>query len=66
MVDLNGQYDAIKGALDIAIDSVLKTTSFINGPAVKEFQNNLQEYLNVKHVIPCANGTAPLLLASAS
>ena len=51
MVDLNGQYDAIKGELDIAIDSVLKTTSFINGPAVKEFQNSLQEYLNVKHVI---------------
>ena len=63
MVDLNGQYDAIKGELDIAIDSVLKTTSFINGPAVKEFQNNLQEYLNVKHVIPCANGTDALQLA---
>ena len=63
MVDLNGQYDAIKGELDIAIDSVLKTTSFINGPAVKEFQNSLQEYLNVKHVIPCANGTDALQLA---
>ncbi len=63
MVDLNGQYDAIKGELDIAMDSVLKTTSFINGPAVKEFQNNLQEYLNVKHVIPCANGTDALQLA---
>ncbi|MAR42477.1 MAG: transcriptional regulator [Flavobacteriaceae bacterium] len=63
MVDLKGQYDAIKGELDIAMDSVLKTTSFINGPAVKEFQNNLQEYLNVKHVIPCANGTDALQLA---
>ncbi|MEE2723110.1 MAG: DegT/DnrJ/EryC1/StrS family aminotransferase [Bacteroidota bacterium] len=63
MVDLNGQYEAIKGELDIAIDSVMSTTSFINGPAVKEFQNNLQEYLNVKHVIPCANGTDALQLA---
>ena len=45
MVDLNGQYEAIKGELDIAINSVMSTTSFINGPAVKEFQNNLQEYL---------------------
>ena len=63
MVDLNGQYEAIKGELDIAIDSVMSTTSFINGPAVIEFQNNLQEYLNVKHVIPCANGTDALQLA---
>ena len=63
MVDLNGQYDAIKEELDISLDSVLNTTSFINGPAVKEFQNNLQKYLNVKHVIPCANGTDALQLA---
>ena len=63
MVDLNGQYQAIKSELDIAIYSVINTTSFINGPAVKEFQNNLQNYLNVKHVIPCANGTDALQLA---
>ena len=63
MVDLKGQYDAIKEELDISINSVLNTTSFINGPAVKEFQTNLQKYLNVKHVIPCANGTDALQLA---
>ena len=63
MVDLNGQYEAIKSELDIALYSVLNTTTFINGPAVKEFQNNLQKYLNVKHVIPCANGTDALQLA---
>ena len=63
MVDLNGQYDAIKGELKTALDSVLNTTSFINGPAVREFQTNLQKYLNVKHVIPCANGTDALQLA---
>ena len=44
MVDLNGQYEAIKPELGGAIDSVLNTTTFINGPAVKEFQNNLQKY----------------------
>ena len=63
MVDLKGQYDLIKGELDASLDSVLNTTSFINGPAVKEFQSNLQKYLNVKHVIPCANGTDALQLA---
>tara|TARA_Y100000768_G_scaffold381050_1_gene359121 strand:- start:796 stop:1926 length:1131 start_codon:yes stop_codon:yes gene_type:complete len=63
MVDLNGQYEAIKVEVDSALDSVLNTTSFINGPAVKEFQSNLQKYLNVKHVIPCANGTDALQLA---
>ena len=63
MVDLKGQYDSIKKELDASLDSVLNTTSFINGPAVKEFQSNLQKYLNVKHVIPCANGTDALQLA---
>ncbi|MBU86912.1 MAG: transcriptional regulator [Flavobacteriaceae bacterium] len=63
MVDLKGQYDAIKLELGASLDSVLNTTSFINGPAVKEFQSNLQKYLNVKHVIPCANGTDALQLA---
>ena len=63
MVDLNGQYEAIKGEVDSALDSVLNTTSFINGPAVKEFQSNLQKYLSVRHVIPCANGTDALQLA---
>ena len=42
MVDLNGQYEAIKGEVDSALDSVLNTTSFINGPAVKELENNFK------------------------
>ncbi len=63
MVDLKGQYDGIKGELDASLNSVLNTTSFINGPAVKKFQSNLQEYLNVRHVIPCANGTDALQLS---
>jgi dTDP-4-amino-4,6-dideoxygalactose transaminase len=63
MVDLKGQYSEIKEEVDAALQEVLHTTSYINGPAVKEFTNNLQGYLNVKYVIPCANGTDALQVA---
>ena len=60
MVDLKGQYENIKQDVDNAIADVINSTTFINGPAVKEFQENLEKYLGVKHVIPCANGTDAL------
>lgn len=60
MVDLKGQYKKIKDEVNIAINEVIETTSFINGPAVKEFQKNLENYLGIKHVIPCGNGTDAL------
>ena len=60
MVDLKTQYDRIKPEVDAAIHEVIDTTSFINGPAVQRFQKNLEQYLGVKHVIPCANGTDAL------
>jgi UDP-2-acetamido-2-deoxy-ribo-hexuluronate aminotransferase len=63
MVDLNGQYKKIKSEIDQSIISCITSSAFINGPAVKEFQFNLQQYLNVKHVIPCANGTDSLQIA---
>ena len=63
MVDLKGQYEKIKETVDAQIQSVLDTTSYINGPLVKEFQKNLEDYLGVKHVIPCANGTDALQIA---
>jgi dTDP-4-amino-4,6-dideoxygalactose transaminase len=63
MVDLKGQYEKIKSEVDAGIQEVLNTTTFINGPAVKEFQTDLEKYLNVKHVIPCANGTDALQIA---
>ena len=63
MVDLNGQYEAIKTEVDQGIEEVLTTTAFINGPKVHEFQKSLEEYLDVKHVIPCANGTDALQIA---
>jgi dTDP-4-amino-4,6-dideoxygalactose transaminase len=60
MVDLQGQYLKIKDEIDIAIQEVIDSTAFINGPAVKSFQSDLEKYLGVKHVIPCANGTDSL------
>lgn len=63
MVDLKGQYKFIAAEVKAALDEVIESTAFINGPAVKEFQANLEEYLGVKHVIPCANGTDALQIA---
>ncbi|MBS1646224.1 MAG: DegT/DnrJ/EryC1/StrS family aminotransferase [Bacteroidetes bacterium] len=63
MVDLKGQYQKIKTEVDKAIQEVLDNTAFINGPAVKEFQADLEKYLEVKHVMPCANGTDALQIA---
>jgi len=63
MVDLQGQYLKIKTEVDGEIQKVIDQTAFINGPAVKEFQTDLERYLDVKHVIPCANGTDALQCA---
>lgn len=63
MVDLKGQYAKIKDVVDTSIAEVLDTTAYINGPKVHEFQKNLETYLGVKHVIPCANGTDALQIA---
>lgn len=63
MVDLKTQYEAIQEEVDAAIKEVIDTTAFINGPEVKHFQQELEEYLGVKHVIPCANGTDALQVA---
>ena len=63
MVDLKGQYELIKERVDSSIQEVIETTAFINGPEVHAFQKELEEYLGVKHVIPCANGTDALQIA---
>ncbi len=63
MVDLKSQYYHIKDQIDKAVIDCIANTTFINGPAVKEFQTNLEHYLGVKHVIPCANGTDSLQIA---
>ena len=63
MVDLQEQYRHIKTEVDAAVMEVMESCAFINGPAVKRFQENLEAYLNVKHVIPCGNGTDALQVA---
>jgi len=63
MVDLQGQYQQIKETVDNSIQDVLNTSSYINGPLVHQFQADLEKYLDVKHVIPCANGTDALQIA---
>jgi len=63
MVDLKGQYADIKQEVDSSIQEIIDNTSFVNGPKVHQFQKNLEDYLGVKHVIPCANGTDALQIA---
>lgn len=63
MVDLKGQYEGIKEQVNTSVLNVLESTAYINGPEVKSFQAELESYLGVKHVIPCANGTDALQIA---
>jgi UDP-2-acetamido-2-deoxy-ribo-hexuluronate aminotransferase len=63
MVDLKGQYERIKPTIDAAIQGVLDSTAFINGPQVKSFEKELAGYLGCNYVIGCANGTDALQIA---
>lgn len=63
MVDLQQQHQKIQQQLDEAIARVIQSARYINGPEVAEFSQNLSQYLNVPHVIPCANGTDALQIA---
>lgn len=63
MVDLQKQYQKIKGEIDAAMQEVLDTTAFIQGTQVKQFANSLARYYDVEYVIPCANGTDALQIA---
>ena len=63
MVDLHKQYLRIKGEIDEAIQDVLTSTAFIQGPQVKEFGAALAKYTGAQHVIPCGNGTDALQIA---
>ena len=63
MVDLQSQYQKIKNEVDEKVLNVMQSAQFINGPEVQNFQKELEQYLGVKHVIPCANGTDALQIA---
>jgi len=63
MVDLQGQYQTIKTEIDLAIQEVITNAQFINGPQVVAFEQELAHFLDVNHVISCANGTDALQIA---
>lgn len=63
MVDLKSQYQRLKADIDREVMEVLESTAYINGPKVRQFQADLETYLDAKHVIPCANGTDALQIA---
>ena len=63
MVDLQGQYEPLKAQIQASFAEVLDSAAFINCPQVQAFQKELEAYLQVKHVIPCANGTDALQIA---
>lgn len=63
MVDLRGQYRAIKDEIDAALAGVLDSTSFIRGPEVQTFEQELAQYLGGAHAIGVANGTDALQIA---
>ncbi|MCO6491142.1 MAG: DegT/DnrJ/EryC1/StrS family aminotransferase [Phaeodactylibacter sp.] len=63
MVDLQSQYARLQEEIDAAVLEVIRSAAFINGPTVRDFQAHLEQYLGVKHVIPCANGTDALQVA---
>ena len=63
MVDLRTQYEAIKSEVSAEMQEVLDTATYVKGGKVVQFQEHLQQYLGVKHVIPVANGTDALQIA---
>lgn len=63
MVDLQAQHERIQPQINIAIQEVIQSAKYINGPEVSVFATNLAGYLDVPYVIPCANGTDALQIA---
>lgn len=63
MVDLKQQYQKIKTEVDEAVIKIMEDAAFINGPQVQRFADALAKYHDVRHVIPCANGTDALQIA---
>ncbi len=63
MVDTRSQYHRIKTEVDQAVLDVLESAAYIQGKPVQQFTEELAAYLNIAHVIPCANGTDALQIA---
>ena len=63
MVDLFTQYEKIKTEIDAQIAEVIRSTVFVKGGKVTEFEKHLRQYLIVNHVITCGNGTDALQIS---
>mgnify|MGYP002676902479 CR=1 FL=1 len=63
MVDLHRQYLRLKSEIDAAMQDVVESTAFINGPQVGVFASHLADYMHIPHLIPCGNGTDALQVA---
>lgn len=63
MVDLKSQYQRIKPQIDNAIQGVIDSCQFVKGAEVKTFEQELAQYLGVRHAIACGNGTDALQVA---
>lgn len=63
MVDLQRQYIRLKSEIDVEMQKVLNSSVYLKGPVAKEFEQDLSNFLQVKEVIPCANGTDALTIA---
>jgi len=61
--DLHRQYEAMKAEMDEAVLKAVSSTAFIMGAPVQELEQQLADYVGVKHCISCANGTDALRLA---
>jgi len=63
LLDLKGQYAAIKDEIRTAIDEVLESQYFILGPKVQQLESEIAQYCNAKHAIGVASGSDALLLS---
>lgn len=63
LVDVKAQYDEQRAEIDAAIQRVIESTQFIQGPEVAAFETAYAEYVGVPQAVGVASGTAALHLA---
>lgn len=61
--DLKKQYEALKPEIDAGIADVIDSSHFISGSQIKELEQQLADYVGVKHCITCGNGTDAISIA---
>lgn len=61
-IDLGAQRERLGGRISAAVEKVIAEGRYILGPEVTEFEKKMADYIGVKHVVACANGTDALLI----